>query len=167
MRWVLRRSKWSYRCSIGSGSGEFRGEVDTLNSFCSVAGCVVLLQATAIEMCCCSVGVLGSNPNSPLALPLKPTPPFCEFITVFRQSTKPPISVLLAARSAVLDRGQQIGGLLWSANFPPRRVDLLPPRLLSKNDASMCRPLREMGGGVDDVHCCATHSREVLKPGNS
>ena len=24
-----------------------------------------------------------------------------------------------------------------------------------------------MGGGVDDVHCCATHSREVVKPGNS
>ena len=24
----------------------------------------------------------------------------------------------------------------------------------------MCRQLREMGGGVDDLHCCATHSRE-------
>ena len=30
----------------------------------------------------------------------------------------------------------------------------------------MCRPLREVGGGVDDMHCCATHSRGVLKPGN-
>ena len=31
----------------------------------------------------------------------------------------------------------------------------------------MCRQLREMRKGVDDVHCCATHSRGVLKPGNS
>ena len=26
----------------------------------------------------------------------------------------------------------------------------------------MCRQLREMGGGVDDLHCCATHSWGVL-----
>ena len=26
----------------------------------------------------------------------------------------------------------------------------------------MCLPLCEMGGGVDDVHCCATHSGGVL-----
>ena len=36
-----------------------------------------------------------------------------------------------------------------------------------KSEPSMCRQLREMGGGVDDLHCCATHSRGVLKPGNS
>ena len=28
----------------------------------------------------------------------------------------------------------------------------------------MCRPLREMGGGVNDMYCCATHSQGVLKP---
>ena len=49
--------------------------------------------------------------------------------------------------------------------FRQRRVHLFPPRLLSKNEASMCRQLCEMGGGVADVHCCATHSRGVLKPG--
>ena len=26
----------------------------------------------------------------------------------------------------------------------------------------MCRPLREVGGGVSDLHCSATHSRGVL-----
>ena len=26
----------------------------------------------------------------------------------------------------------------------------------------MCRPLPEMGGGVDDLHCCSTQSREFL-----
>ena len=31
----------------------------------------------------------------------------------------------------------------------------------------MCWLLREMGGGVDDLHSCATHSRGGLKPGNS
>ena len=66
-----------------------------------------------------------------------------------------------------LDRGRQIVGLLWSADFPPRRQHLFPPRLLSKNEASMCRPLCEVGGGVDDLHCSATHSQGVLKPGNS
>ena len=25
----------------------------------------------------------------------------------------------------------------------------------------MCRPLREVGGGVDDLHCCATHCQET------
>ena len=55
------------------------------------------------------------------------------------------LPVLLAARSAVLDRGQQIGGLFWSAYFPPQRVHLFPPHLLSKNEASMCRPLCGMG----------------------
>ena len=58
-----------------------------------------------------------------------------------------------------LDRGWQIGGLFWSANFPPP--------LLSKSELSMCRPLCEMGGGVDDMHCYAGHRRGVLKPGNS
>ena len=32
---------------------------------------------------------------------------------------------------------------------------------------SMCRPLCEVGGGVNDLHCCATHSWGGLKPGNS
>ena len=71
------------------------------------------------------------------------------------------------SRSAVLDRGRQIGGLSWSANFPPRRVHLFPPHLLSKNEAEMCWPLHEVGGGVNDLHCCTTHNRGVLKPRNS
>ena len=79
----------------------------------------------------------SSTPSSPVTM------------AVARQSTKPPICHL-AARSVVLDRGWQIGGLFWSVNFPPRRVHLFPPRLLSKNKASMCRPLHEVGGGVDD-----------------
>ena len=76
-------------------------------------------------------------------------------------------AVLFASRSADLDRGRYIGGLLWSADLPPRRVHLFPPPLLSKSETSMCWQLRAMGGGVDDVHCYATHSRAVLKPGNS
>ena len=31
----------------------------------------------------------------------------------------------------------------------------------------MCRPLREVGTGVNDLHCSATHSRGVFKPGNT
>ena len=27
--------------------------------------------------------------------------------------------------------------------------------------------MREMGGSVDDMHCCATYNQGVLKPGNS
>ena len=84
------------------------------------------------------------------------------FLTEHQAANLP---VLLAAQSAVFDRGRQIGGLLWSANFPPRRVRLFLPRLLSKNEAAMCQPLREVSGGVDD-HWCGTHSRGVLKPGN-
>ena len=34
------------------------------------------------------------------------------------------LPILLVARSAFLDRGRQIWGLLWSAVFPPRRVHL-------------------------------------------
>ena len=75
-------------------------------------------------------------------------------LAIFRQGTNLP--VLLATRSAVLDRGRQIGVLFWSADFPPRRVHLFPPHLLSKNEAAMCRPLREVGGGVNDLHCCAS-----------
>ena len=71
------------------------------------------------------------------------------------------LPVLLVAQSVVLDIGRQIGGLFWSADFPPQKVHILPPCLLSKSEASMCRPLREIGGGVDDLHCC------VLKPRNS
>ena len=52
--------------------------------------------------------------------------------------------------------------VLW-----PWRVHFSPPPLLSKSEPSMCRQLRGMGGGVNDLHCCATHSRGVLKPGNS
>ena len=79
------------------------------------------------------------------------------------------LAVLFAARSMDLDRGRYIGGLFWSANLPPRRVRFFPPQVLtlSISKPSMCRPLREMGRGVDDVHCCATLSRGVLKPGNS
>ena len=67
------------------------------------------------------------------------------------------LPVLFAARSADLDRGRFL-----SANFPPWRVHLVPPSLLSKNEAAMCWPLCEMCGGVDDLHCCVTHSRGVL-----
>ena len=73
--------------------------------------------------------------------------------------------ILLAARFMVLDRGRQIGGLFWSTHLPPRKVYLFPLRLLSKSQA--CRPLREMGGGVNDLHCCVTHSWGVLKARNS
>ena len=27
----------------------------------------------------------------------------------------------------------------------------------------MCQPLRELGGGVDDLHCCVTHNQGVFK----
>ena len=37
----------------------------------------------------------------------------------------------------------------------------------AKSEASMCRPVSEMDGGVDDRHCCVTHSRGVSKPSNS
>ena len=67
----------------------------------------------------------------------------------------------------LLDQGRQIGGLFFSADFLSRRVNLFPPRLLSKNEAAMCRPLREVGIGVNDLHFCATHSWGVLKPRNS
>ena len=69
--------------------------------------------------------------------------------------------------SAVLDRGRQIGSLSWSADFPPRRVHLFPPRLPSKNEAEMCQAMREVGGGVNDLHCYATHNQGVLKPTKS
>ena len=51
--------------------------------------------------------------------------------------------------------------------FSASGVHLFLPLLLSKNEAETCRPLREMGGGVDDLHWCVTHSQGVLKPKNS
>ena len=66
-----------------------------------------------------------------------------------------------------IDRRRQTGGLIWSTDFLPRRLHLFPPRLLSKNKMSVCRPLHEMGRRVNHLHCCVTHSRGVLKPGNS
>ena len=77
------------------------------------------------------------------------------------------LAVLFVARSADLDRRREIGGLFWSTNLTPRSVHLFPPPLLCKSETSMCQQLREMGGGVDVVRCCETHSRGVLKPGNS
>ena len=77
------------------------------------------------------------------------------------------LAVLYVARSTYLDRKWYIGSLFWSANMTLRRVHFLPPPLLSKSKSSMCRQLREVGRGVDDMHCCATHSRGVLKPRNS
>ena len=68
------------------------------------------------------------------------------------------IRVYRVGLNAPLDRGQQTGGLFWSADFPPRMVHLFPPRLLSKNEAEMRRPRREMGVGVNDLHCCVTHN---------
>ena len=57
---------------------------------------------------------------------------------------------------------------IWFIILPPQKVLLLfPPPFLWKSEMSMFRPLCEVGGGVDDLHCCATHSRGVLKPGNS
>ena len=47
------------------------------------------------------------------------------------------LPVLLAARSAVLDRRRQIGGLFWSADLPPWRVHLFLPHLRSKSEASI------------------------------
>ena len=69
------------------------------------------------------------------------------------------LPVLLAARTAVLDRVRQIGGLFWSADFP-WRVHLFLPRLLSKNEAEMCWPMRVVGGGVDDLHCLRPTAEE-------
>ena len=46
------------------------------------------------------------------------------------------LPVLLVARSAVLDRGWQIGGLFWSADLLPRRVHLFLPRLLDEQPDS-------------------------------
>ena len=77
------------------------------------------------------------------------------------------LAVLFVAASADLDSRLYIGGLFWSTNLTPLREHLFPPQLRCKSEPSMCRPLREMGGGVGDLHCCATHSRGVLKPGNS
>ena len=80
-------------------------------------------------------------------------------IAIFILVSKLPIWLsFFAARTADLDRRQYFGGLFWSANLTPQRVHLFPPPMLSKCELSMCRRLREMGGGVDDVHC--------LKPGN-
>ena len=70
------------------------------------------------------------------------------------------LAVVFAARSTNLDRPQYTGGLFWSANMTPRGVHFLPPPLLCKSKSSMSRQLREMDGGVNDMHCCATHSRE-------
>ena len=86
---------------------------------------------------------------------------------LIRLSYWDPGAILCFFLLAFLDRGQQIGGQLWSADFPPRRLHIFPPHLLSKNEAEMCRPLHEVAGGVDDLHCSATHSRGVLKPRNS
>ena len=77
------------------------------------------------------------------------------------------LAVLFAARRVDLDRRRKIGGLFWSSNLTPQSVHLFLSPLLSKSETSMCWQLRVMGGGVDDLHCCSTHSRGVLKPGNS
>ena len=47
-------------------------------------------------------------------------------------------------------------GREFVANMQLQRVHLFPPPFLSKSETSMCQQLREMGGGVDDVHCCVT-----------
>ena len=85
---------------------------------------------------------------------------------VFILGNKPPICLSFCGQIHRF-RGRQIGGLFWSGNLPPRGVHFLPPPLLCKSGPSMCRHQREMGGGVNDLHCCATYSRGVLKPGNS
>ena len=72
------------------------------------------------------------------------------------------LAVRFAARSMDLDR--RWWGLFWFANMGDT---FLPPPLLCKSELSMCRQWREISQGVDDVHCCVTHSRGVLKPGNS
>ena len=77
------------------------------------------------------------------------------------------VAVLFTARSTDLDSRWYSGGLFCYGNLTPRRVRLFPPPLLCKSEPSMCRPLHEMGGGVDDLHCRVTHSRGVLKPGSS
>ena len=64
------------------------------------------------------------------------------------------------ARSTNLDRWRYTECLSWSANMTPRRVHFLPPPLQCKSKSLMCRQLHDMSGGVDDVHCCANHSRQ-------
>ena len=76
-------------------------------------------------------------------------------------------TILFVARSADLGGKRWIRCLFWYANWPPRSVHFFPTPRRSKSETSTCRYLREMGGGVDDLHCCATHSWGVLKPGNS
>ena len=64
------------------------------------------------------------------------------------------LAVLFVARSTDLDRRRYIGGLFWSTNMTPRRVHFLPPPLLCESKSSMCRQLREMGGGADCALLC-------------
>ena len=47
----------------------------------------------------------------------------------------------LAAKSADLDRRWYIGGLFWSTNLTPLRVNFVPPPLLGKYEPSMCQQL--------------------------
>ena len=61
--------------------------------------------------------------------------------------------------------GQPLGLPIW--HLTRRRVHFFQTPLLCKSKPLMCRQLREIGRGVSDGHCCATHSWEVLKPGNS
>ena len=49
------------------------------------------------------------------------------------------------------------GGILGVC-LTPRRENFFPPPLLSKSKPLMCRQSHETGRGVDDLHCCATHS---------
>ena len=76
-------------------------------------------------------------------------------------------AVAQSCRFALYNSWSNSWGLYWSADLPPPRVHLFPPRLLSENEAAMCQPLLEVGGGVNDLHCCATHSQGVLKLRNS
>ena len=71
------------------------------------------------------------------------------------QTTKHPFNTSLPSgmchlKIITLRKGLRF--ILWNskslADFPPQRAHLL------------CRPLREMGGGVNDLHCCATTAGE-------
>ena len=77
------------------------------------------------------------------------------------------LAAIFVATSVDLDRRRYIGGMFWSANLTPGREHFFPLPLLCKSEPSMCQHLCEVGGGVNDLHCCATHSRGVLKPRNS
>ena len=78
------------------------------------------------------------------------------------------LAVVFAARSGFRQKTVNWESVLvWQFAASESTLITFMSPLPSNSKMSMCRQLCEMGGGIDDVHCCATHSREVLKQGNS